>query len=272
MISCERPLLEREELRNWQPSFVCAECHERIYESWLTSSHALQSLSPEDRKREECRSCHAPLTVLAGKPVGRNFLPEEGVSCSSCHFDATTSSYAGPYRVFPLYHSSRESRVFSSPEFCGRCHIRTFQEWVASRENKPCQRCHMRVSDYTWIAEKPPFTFLLSRKALHDHSMSAPLLPFKVFVKENVLFVVNKEVPHPVPTSEHEEGYLVLFLKFQRGGEEEEISLRIPALEYLIPFSFPLPPYTESVQISLLKVDERKNTLKLMFREEIQLK
>jgi len=127
----------------------------------------------------------------------------------------------------------------------------------------------MRVVDYTWIAEKPPVTFLLSRKALHDHSMIAPLPPFKVFVKRGSLFIVNKEVPHSIPTSEHEDEYLVLFLRF-RGGEE--ISLRIPPLEYLIPFSLPLPSDTEDLILSIYKIDERKNTLKLLFRQEIQLK
>ncbi len=58
----------------------CKFCHKAEYESWLETTHAnaLETLKPEDRKKDSCLICH-----VTGFGVADTIFA--GVQCEACH-------------------------------------------------------------------------------------------------------------------------------------------------------------------------------------------
>jgi len=132
---------------------TCGHCHVEIYNEWKTSPHAMAYISKGFREAtanyrfEDCLGCHAPEPQYSAKrPSRREYLPEEGVTCVSCHLEE--GKISGPVEstalVIPHPVAVRTDRYRSS-QMCGRCHEGTYREWTqANVKNKPtCQECHM---------------------------------------------------------------------------------------------------------------------------------
>jgi len=156
----------------------CGACHEREYEEWGRSAHAIASRSetftalvksaPQAGSgwgEQPCLLCHAPLASANGT--------SDGVSCEACHFvesvggigngDFTLSTdgvVRGPIgRQAP--HPTVASDLMTDSLFCAACHEQyqpvtgvllqgTYSEWLdspAASEGIGCQDCHMQSPD-----------------------------------------------------------------------------------------------------------------------------
>jgi nitrate/TMAO reductase-like tetraheme cytochrome c subunit len=132
---------------------TCGDCHIDIYKEWSQSAHARAFLSPDFMKATQegsfadCVSCHAPEPKLTPEPpVARVILPQDGVTCTTCHL--MDGKMLGPVQptgaVHPHPIEVAENR-FTEAAFCGRCHEGTYQQWkkASITPKQTCQQCHM---------------------------------------------------------------------------------------------------------------------------------
>jgi len=167
---------------------VCRPCHPSIYEEWRQSAmarspelarwsleaslDALAWTDEEERIRELCYACHAPLARTAGKLDLSTSPHDEGVSCDYCHSlrDVEVSPRINVARVEPgdvkvgphadalsTGHATLASPLIRRSEFCAGCHYFawptngmpvdwTYAQWAESpyrSEGVQCQDCHM---------------------------------------------------------------------------------------------------------------------------------
>jgi Cytochrome c554 and c-prime len=126
---------------------ACASCHAVIAAEWEASSHARAWTSEAfrgaslDYTRAECLGCHAPqsLLVTEGRPALRDDRREDGVDCQACHDHGCGRASEGGAERHPV------SALHRSPELCGRCHGRAWEEYqtYAAEGTPTCQECHM---------------------------------------------------------------------------------------------------------------------------------
>ncbi len=172
----------------------CKGCHPREYRQWKKSYHSrsihtptframytIFNYSTEGKMPEYCFNCHDPATKFLGKAraeelsrrvLNGEYLPSEGVTCTSCHMvryvDAKDYDWTAPatYEVnsVPPYHSLFRTDLTRSSELCSSCHdynginiphpeepttpcctvYRGLAKTEYAREGVTCQSCHMR--------------------------------------------------------------------------------------------------------------------------------
>ena len=118
----------------------CEECHSDEYRQWQASPHANASLGDtfltqfaEQGSPTYCMSCHG-----SGYNPDTDMYSHEGVTCNSCHTNATASEHPpGPINDG------------SASAVCGQCHsgahAPTYNEWLVSDPQDAgvdCTDCH----------------------------------------------------------------------------------------------------------------------------------
>jgi len=290
LLSCEKlnEVFLEEDLLQRPSAKRCSDCHTKIYEAWEKSRHAKAWVSEHFKEESEnyskikCLSCHAPHQVdPLKKPILRVERRHEGINCIACHFKEETKAMHGPYKVFSPPHPSREDRNYTKPEICAGCHQKTYKEWKIARVKTSCQRCHMRVVDYTWIMDKFPFFLFHSRKALHDHTFptgKASKKDIKIILTEGALNIINVGVPHNLPTADQGNPrlYLIIELFYERGKRKVIRKVLSPqaktALAYLIPYTVKIPYYEklEKVRVRIYRRLAWKKERELILFEELK--
>jgi len=167
---------------------VCRPCHATIYGEWRQSSmarspelagwsleaslEALRWMGQEEKIRDLCYACHAPVARRTG-PLDLSTSPHrEGVTCDYCHSvrAVEVSSRINVATVVPgdvktgphadavsTGHETLELPLIRRSEFCAGCHYFawptngmptdwTYAQWAESpyrEEGVQCQTCHM---------------------------------------------------------------------------------------------------------------------------------
>ncbi|WP_224364363.1 cytochrome c family protein [Hyalangium versicolor] len=111
----------------------CQPCHERTYEEWSRSRHALAwsnslfTQSFRDTGSSWCVHCHAPLAEQRAQALTRQgpepALLSEGVNCATCHIrGGELLTGRAPSKDALEAHPIRQEPRLGSSEFCGGCH------------------------------------------------------------------------------------------------------------------------------------------------------
>lgn len=148
------------EIRPFDSSRQCAECHQQVFAEWEGSWHAQAWIDPEVRRlsndfsNADCIDCHAPRPIfetgLANRVLPRATRRVEGVDCIACHL-MPDGTMAGTVTSTSAACRPVATRELLAPEFCAGCHDQhgTVQQWKASRFAQPgegfmsCVDCHM---------------------------------------------------------------------------------------------------------------------------------
>lgn len=237
-------LLENVEARR------CSECHKLIFESWKKSRHSQAWISEnyikdsENRTKEKCLNCHIPQEVRAGvKPDPRSWARDDGIYCIPCH--VLDKQMNGPYDLYAPPHPTRQNADYRKSKICGSCHQKTFKEWTATGNEKTCQECHMPHVEGR-LTQKFPLSLLHSPKSVGDHSfphgeITADSLAVSARIENGSLLVtlLNKSIPHLVPTAENGDPRLFLSVLFYdaSGNEVDKYKeILAPQQETALPF------------------------------------
>lgn len=162
---------------------ACSQCHQKIYEDWKESMHAMSVSDPifqavflqaksegGEKTARLCLSCHSPTTEVTKDYHLKKPLSRDGVSCDFCHriknvelskkqpFEIETNGTKyGPFKeVSSPAHEVSYSENHKNSELCAGCHeyknpkgisiLTTYSEWKAGpypKEGVSCQTCHM---------------------------------------------------------------------------------------------------------------------------------
>jgi len=191
----------------------CGECHQDIFAAWKKSRHSLAWTSQtyiqdsDNRSKQKCLSCHIPESVLPdARPEPRTTNRESGVYCVPCH--VRDGVMQGPYELFSPPHPTRRNTRYSASSFCRSCHGKTYKEWKATEVKKTCQECHMPRSTKRLI-QKFPRHLLHAKKQVGDHSFPTGKIRESDLQaraewegKHLVVSLLNKAIPHSVPTAD----------------------------------------------------------------------
>ena len=132
----------------------CGECHIDIYNEWVESSHSRSYISEEFRESTNnyefkfCMGCHVPETVFTPlknssadkaevdllQPTNDEIVPrshnlKDGVDCQGCHLTADCTLDRPTFRNRSTSYREEEE-LYKKSEFCGKCHIDTFEEYL----------------------------------------------------------------------------------------------------------------------------------------------
>ncbi|MFQ5686833.1 MAG: multiheme c-type cytochrome [Candidatus Scalindua sp.] len=223
----------------------CGDCHNDIYEEWTNSRHAKSytneefKMSTNDYEFKFCLGCHIPETIFTTgvtdtssegyvkkeiKPRSHNL--DEGVNCHSCHL-TTDCILAGPHSGMGPHPIEKKEEFYRTSDFCGRCHIDIFKEYMMYAVNgkeKTCQDCHMPAIKRKLIQVEPWQKIHIRREGkAHTFSSSDALKNNKDFIeltftelKENEeqikgnVEILNSKVNHSIPTGKY--GYREVLL------------------------------------------------------------
>ncbi len=236
-------LLERPEAKR------CSECHEAIYEAWKDSRHSLSWTSKtyieasENRTKEKCLACHIPQSVRGEKPTPRLDRREEGIYCVSCHF--IDNKMNGPYDLMAPPHPTVRNPDYGRSKFCGSCHEKTFKQWQATKVEDTCQDCHMPRTKGR-LTQKFGLNLLHKKRMVGDHRFLHGEITEKDIIVESeltekmfTLSLLNKTIPHGVPTADNGDPRLYLYIKFfNEAGDEVDNAKEIiaPQQETELPY------------------------------------
>lgn len=264
-------LVRQKDLMEYPDAKRCSECHRSIYDSWKESRHSVAWSSKtyiqetQNRSKEKCLPCHIPKEVKAGvKPTPRLKNRDDGVYCVPCH--AVDNAMNGPYDLFSPPHPTRQNLEYGKSKICGSCHVKTYKEWKASGSLKTCQGCHMPRSKKR-LVQKFPLGLFHSKKPVGDHSfvhgkIKAQDLLFYAELKENkvVVTLLNRSIPHLLPTAENGDPRLFLYVKYFNSSDEKtdqykeilapQLDTALPPGEKII-FQYPWTNKTKRVEASL---------------------
>ncbi|MZH03593.1 MAG: hypothetical protein F3745_09440 [Nitrospinae bacterium] len=221
----EKELLERPDAKR------CSECHRDIYEAWKDSRHSISWTSKtyieasENRTKEKCLACHIPETVTGEKPSPRLDRRDEGIYCVSSHF--VNGKMNGPYDLVAPPHPTYRNPDYVNSRFCGSCHQKTFKEWKETGVEETCQDCHMPRKKGR-LTQKLPLSLLHKEKWVGNHKflhgdLTEKDILMEVDFKEKFFnfTLLNKTVPHGVPTADNGDPRLYLYITFlDEAGEE----------------------------------------------------
>jgi len=216
----------------WQSSKQCRECHQDVWDEWHGSHHQIAYLNPvvrqlsDDFRNKECQACHLPRPISATgygqRTLPRLTLPDEGVSCLTCHL-GKDGEVLGRHGKPGVPCQPRESTDLVSMELCQSCHNqhRTTDQWRESRyavEGTTCNHCHMPKVDRG--AGRQGFGHVF--KGAHDKAtlQSAGRLATRVDGGELVVSLENVGAGHNFPTEERHRAVDIM-CRFQlRDGTE----------------------------------------------------
>lgn len=230
----DKALLERPEAKR------CSECHQDIYEAWKESRHSISWTSKtyieasDNRTKEKCLACHIPESVKGEKPSPRLDRRDEGIYCVSCHF--VEGKMNGPYDLLALPHPTHRNPDYVRSSFCGSCHEKTLKEWKETGVEDTCQDCHMPRKKGR-LTQKLPLNLLHQKKWVGNHKFLHGDLTEKDILmdagfKDNFfnLSLLNKTIPHAVPTADNGDPRLYLYITFfNEAGEQVDQSKEILA-------------------------------------------
>lgn len=240
----EPDLLEQPEAKR------CGDCHKTIYDSWKKSRHSISWTSKtyieasENRSKEKCLACHIPQSVTGEKPSPRLDRRDEGIYCVSCHF--INNKMNGPYDLIAPPHPTYRNPDYVRSNFCGSCHQKTFKEWQATKVEDTCQDCHMpRVR--ARLTQKFGLNLLHKKKWVGDHrflhgEINEKSIEMEASFQESFFKVslLNKTVPHSIPTADNGDPRLYLYIKFINTAGKEVDSVKeiiAPQQETALPFN-----------------------------------
>lgn len=239
----DKELIERPDAKR------CSECHKNIYEAWKDSRHSISWTSKtyieasENRSKEKCLACHIPESVTGEKPSPRLDRRDEGIYCVSCHF--VNGKMNGPYDLVAPPHPTYRNPDYVNSRFCGSCHQKTFKEWKETRIEDTCQDCHMPRTK-SRLTQKLPLSLLHKQKWVGNHKFLHGDLTDKDILIETEFkekffnfFLLNKTVPHGVPTADNGDPRLYLYITFfNEAGEQVDQNKWIiaPQQETALPF------------------------------------
>jgi len=221
----EKELVERPNAKR------CSECHKDIYEAWKDSRHSISWTSKtyieasENRTKEKCLACHIPESVTGEKPSPRLDRRDEGIYCVSCHF--VNGKMNGPYDLVAPPHPTYRNPDYVNSKFCGSCHQKTFKEWKETGVDNTCQNCHMPRTK-SRLTQKLPLSLLHkpkwvgSHKFLHGDITEKDIL-IEVEFKERFFnfSLLNKTVPHGVPTADNGDPRIYLYITFLNAAGDQ---------------------------------------------------
>jgi len=196
------------------PSRNCKDCHIRVYNEWLLSSHS-KAWSSENYHSfvveynfETCKVCHipAPISPIEGKiPVARDSDKEEGVNCAACHGDGCP--HFMQKSLYPENYPFKSPWKKESTLLCGSCHRTTFQEWTEYTKLtnvkggiRSCTYCHMPLQSSDGVEsgvandDKTTATILFSKQRMSDKKtkLEKRQHQFRVSYKKSVTVCVSK--------------------------------------------------------------------------------
>jgi hypothetical protein len=157
----------------------CGRCHQAIFASWKSSSHAqamesrlfqdaleLAEVDSGPQARRTCLGCHAPIAEKAGDLRLDKKVSWEGVTCDYCHSVREVAFSQGqpklvltfvPVKSGPWHdsvstaHGVAYSPAHASAAFCASCHeyrnasgfavLTTYSEWKNSGYSKEGKQC-----------------------------------------------------------------------------------------------------------------------------------
>ncbi|MBD3173703.1 MAG: hypothetical protein GF320_00870 [Armatimonadia bacterium] len=84
-------------MRGWADAQVCAPCHQEEYDVWQETAHAhaIDTLAKRDRLVDECLACHSEEFRRNGVFDPAALVPDDGVTCATCHGDGLVHSMTG---------------------------------------------------------------------------------------------------------------------------------------------------------------------------------
>ena len=240
----EKELLERPDAKS------CSECHAGIYKAWKESRHSVSWISKtyveasENHSKEKCLACHIPESVTGEKPNPRFDRRDEGIYCVSCHF--LNGKMNGPYDLIAPPHPTYRNPDYVRSSFCGSCHQKTYKEWKGTGVEDTCQNCHMpRKKDR--LTDKLPLSLLHTKKCFGNYKFLHGDLTEKDIILEadfkDKLFyfnLLNKTVPHNVPSADNGDPRLYLYVTFlNEAGEQVDQTKEIlaPQQDTALPFN-----------------------------------
>ena len=240
----EKELLERPDAKS------CSECHESIYKAWKESRHSVSWISKtyvevsENHSKEKCFACHIPESVTGEKPTPRLDRRDEGIYCVSCHF--LNGKMNGPYDLVAPPHPTYRNPDYVRSSFCGSCHQNTHKEWKETGVEDTCQNCHMpRKKDR--LTDKLPLSLLHKKKWVGNHKFLHGNLTEKDILLEaefkDKFFnfnLINKTVPHNVPSADNGDPRLYLYVTFlNEAGDQVDQTKEIlaPQQDTALPFN-----------------------------------
>jgi hypothetical protein len=201
-------------------SSECNECHKLIYEEWSKDFHSKAFVNDPFKKgtknygAEDCISCHAAQEIADEKNLKtRPVHKEEGINCTTCHLK--NNMIYGPYKLTAKHKSEQDESMLKS-EFCGGCHMPTFQEWQASGSKKTCQECHMPRVERK-VVQGFPISMFVPNRMVGQHTQS-----YEKLLKEAALItgetgkgsvkisLTNRAGGHNMPTGKYGDYRFVL--------------------------------------------------------------
>ncbi len=124
---------KKEEKKEPQAEYVgakkCKFCHKAEYESWLETqhAHALETLKPEDQKKDSCIVCH-----VTGFGVADTIFA--GVQCEACH---------GPGSLYKSMKIMHPKKYKENPE---KQHQLALEAGLILPTEETCRGCHNEKS------------------------------------------------------------------------------------------------------------------------------
>jgi Cytochrome c554 and c-prime len=202
----------------WQSSQQCESCHHDIFEEWKGSHHQIAYLNPDvrllsdDFRNKECQACHLPrpisVTGYGQRTLPRLTLPDEGVSCLTCHL-GKDGQILGRNNRPGAPCKPTQSTDLVAVDLCASCHNQhqTTDQWRQSHyaaEGTNCNHCHMPEVERPLGNGKKKTGFDHAYRGCHDKAMlqKAGKLIARVEGRELVLGLENVGAGHNFPTEE----------------------------------------------------------------------
>jgi len=223
----------------WQSSTQCRECHQGLWDEWHGSHHQIAYLNPlvrqlsDDFRNKECQACHLPrpisITGYAQRTLPRLTLPDEGVSCLTCHL-GKDGEILGRRSRPDVPCQPKQSQDVVSVELCQSCHNQhtTTDQWRRSRyavegaTRKTCNDCHMPEADRRTNGTGKGLSHVF--RGAHDKAtlQSAGRLAAAMVGRELVMSLENIGAGHNFPTEERHRAVDIVYRFHLEDGSDTE--------------------------------------------------
>jgi hypothetical protein len=225
---------QQENSIRWQSSQQCKSCHQDVWNEWHGSHHQIAYVNPvvrqlsEDFRNKECQACHLPrpisVTGYGQRTLPRITLPDEGVSCLTCHL-GKDGQILGRNDVPTAGCKPIKSKDLISVQLCASCHNQhwTTDQWQASQypaQGKDCNHCHMPEVERQLANGQKKKGFNHTYPGCHDKAMLQKAGKFDVEVEggELVMSLENVGAGHNFPTEERHRAVDIVY-RFHLEGE-----------------------------------------------------
>ncbi|MHC4897191.1 MAG: multiheme c-type cytochrome [Planctomycetota bacterium] len=224
--------------RGWQSSQQCKECHQDVWDEWHGSHHQIAYLNPDvrllsdDFRNKECQACHLPrpvsITGYGQRTLPRMTLPDEGVSCLTCHL-GKAGEILGRREIKTAPCRPQQSAELVSVEMCASCHNQhgTTDQWRATRypqEGKDCNSCHMPEVERQLQAGRKRKGYGHVFHGAHDKAILQSAGTFEAVAADGelVMSYENTSAGHNVPTEARHRALDIVFRFQLADGSQSE--------------------------------------------------